>query len=99
MSFLSMLLDFIIKEKVLLNLRLLLITGWKTHANKCSKKGDLDRAEALVREMEVEGIDAPINLYHSMMDGYTKVGEEEKCLTVFKRLKVCLATKFLVTFL
>lgn len=94
-----MLLDFIIKEKVLLNLRLLLITGWKTHANKCSKKGDLDRAEALVREMEVEGIDAPINLYHSMMDGYTKVGEEEKCLTVFKRLKVCLATKFLVTLL
>lgn len=48
----------------------------------------MDRAEELVREMEEEGIDAPINLYHTMMDGYTEVHNEEKCLVVFERLKV-----------
>lgn len=48
----------------------------------------MDRAEELVRQMEEEGIDAPINLYHTMMDGYTEVRNEEKCLVVFERLKV-----------
>lgn len=48
----------------------------------------MSQAEALVREMEEEGIDAPIDIYHSMMDGYTIVGNEEKCLIVFDRLKV-----------
>lgn len=48
----------------------------------------MERAEALVREMEEEGIDAPISIYHTMMDGYTMVADEKKCLIVFKRLKV-----------
>lgn len=48
----------------------------------------MDRAEALVREMEEAGIDAPIDIYHTMMDGYTMIGNEDKCLVVFDRLKV-----------
>lgn len=48
----------------------------------------MDRAEGLVREMEEQGIDAPIDVYHTMMDGYTMIGDEEKCLIVFERLKV-----------
>ena len=48
----------------------------------------MDRAEALVREMEESGIDAPIDIYHTMMDGYAMVGNENKCLVVFERLKV-----------
>lgn len=48
----------------------------------------MERAEALVREMEEEGIDAPIAIYHTMMDGYTMVADEKKGLIVFKRLKV-----------
>lgn len=48
----------------------------------------MGRAEALVREMEEQGIDAPIDIYHTMMDGYTMIGNEEKCLIVFERLKV-----------
>lgn len=47
----------------------------------------MDRAEELVREMEEEGIDAPIDIYHIMMDGYTSIGNEDKCLIVFDRLK------------
>lgn len=46
------------------------------------------RAEVLVREMEEQGIDAPINIYHTMMDGYTNIRDEKKCLIVFERLKV-----------
>ena len=42
----------------------------------------------LVREMEADGIDAPIDVYHSMMHGYTIVQDEKKCLIVFERLKV-----------
>ena len=48
----------------------------------------MDRAEELVREMEEDGIDAPIDVYHSMMHGYTVVHDENKCLIVFERLKV-----------
>ena len=48
----------------------------------------MDRAEELVREMEEAGIDAPIDIYHTMMDGYTMIGDEDKCLVVFDRLKV-----------
>lgn len=48
----------------------------------------MDRAEALVRQMEEEGIDAPIDIYHTMMDGYTMIGDEDKCLLVFERFKV-----------
>ena len=46
------------------------------------------QAEDLVREMEENGIDASIDLYHTMMDGYTNICNEEKCLIVFERLKV-----------
>lgn len=46
------------------------------------------QAEDLVREMEEEGIDAPIDLFHTMMVGYTNTRNEEKCLIVFERLKV-----------
>lgn len=53
-----------------------------------SQASKMGRAEALVREMEEQGIDAPIEIYHTMMDGYTMVGNEEKCLIVFERLKV-----------
>ena len=49
----------------------------------------MERAEALVREMEEESIDALIDIYHAMMDGYTMIGNEEKCLIVFERLKEC----------
>lgn len=55
-----------------------------------SQARNMDAAEALVREMEEEGIDAPIKIYHTMMDGYTMIGDEDKCLLVFKRLKVIL---------
>lgn len=55
---------------------------------KYSQTCNMDRAEALVREMEEAGIDAPIDIYHTMMDGYTMVGDEDKCLIVFERLKV-----------
>lgn len=48
----------------------------------------MERAESLVREMEEEGIEVPIDIYHTMMDGYTIIGNEEKCLIVFGRLKV-----------
>ena len=59
----------------------------------------MDKAEALVREMEEEGIDAPIDIYHTMMDGYTMVGDEDKCLLVFERFKVqCLCKVTLVCF-
>ena len=54
----------------------------------CSQSGNMDRAEELVREMEADGIDAPIDVYHSMMHGYTIVQDEKKCLIVFERLKV-----------
>ncbi|KAH7544692.1 hypothetical protein FEM48_Zijuj01G0012700 [Ziziphus jujuba var. spinosa] len=37
--------------------------------------------------MEEAGIDAPIDIYHTMMDGYTMIGHEDKCLVVFDRLK------------
>jgi hypothetical protein len=47
----------------------------------------MDRAEELVREMEEDGIDAPIDVYHSMMHGYTIVQDEKKCLIVFDRLR------------
>lgn len=50
----------------------------------------MDRAEDLVREMEEEGIDASIDIYHTMMDGYTNISDEEKCIIVFKRLEVCI---------
>ena len=53
-----------------------------------SQTCNMDRAEALVREMEEQGIDAPIDIYHTMMDGYTMIGNEDKCLIVFERLKV-----------
>lgn len=48
----------------------------------------MSRSEVLVREMEEQGIDAPIDLYHTMMDGYTNDRNEEKCMVVFDRLKV-----------
>lgn len=48
----------------------------------------MERAETLVREMEEAGIDASIGIYHTMMDGYTMIGNEDKCLVVFARLKV-----------
>lgn len=48
----------------------------------------MERAKALVREMEEAGIDASIDIYHTMMDGYTMIGNEDKCLVVFERLKV-----------
>lgn len=48
----------------------------------------MERAEAFVREMEEEGIDATIDIYHTMMDGYTMIKNENKCLVVFMRLKV-----------
>lgn len=56
--------------------------------HECSQKRNLIRSEALVREMEEQGIDASIDIYHTMMDGYAMVQNEEKCLMVFYRLKV-----------
>lgn len=65
--------------------------------NPFSQAGNMGRAEELVREMEENGIDAPIDAYHSMMHGYTNIQNEEKCLIVFERLKVCLlVTLFIV---
>lgn len=56
--------------------------------HKYSQKCNLSRAEVLVREMEEQGIDASIDIYHTMMDGYTMVQNEEKCIMVFHRLMV-----------
>lgn len=47
----------------------------------------MNRAEALVQQMEEEGIDIPICVYHTMMDGYTIIGDEKKCSIVFTRLE------------
>ncbi|XP_073098626.1 uncharacterized protein [Elaeis guineensis] len=60
--------------------------------------GNMARAEDLVREMEEEGIDAPIDLYHTMMDGYTNIRNEEKCLIVFERLKECGFTPSVISY-
>nr|GMD52783.1 pentatricopeptide repeat-containing protein At5g04810, chloroplastic [Ipomoea batatas] len=49
---------------------------------------NMDRAEELLREMEEEGIAAPISIFHTMMDGYTITRNEEKCLLMFDRLKI-----------
>ncbi|CAI9091390.1 OLC1v1026411C2 [Oldenlandia corymbosa var. corymbosa] len=62
------------------------------------QSGDMERAEALVREMEEDGIDAPIGIYHTMMDGYTMIGNEHKCLTVFERLKECGFTPSVISY-
>lgn len=48
----------------------------------------MSQAEVLVQEMEEQGIDVSINIYHTMMDGYTNIRDEKKCLIVFDRLKV-----------
>ncbi|KAL0008103.1 hypothetical protein SO802_009605 [Lithocarpus litseifolius] len=64
------------------------------HCQTCN----MDRAEALVREMEESGIDAPIDMYHTMMDGYTIVGNENKCLVVFERLKECGFTPSVISY-
>lgn len=53
-----------------------------------SQAFNMEAAEALVREMEEEGIDATMDIYHTMMDGYTMIKNEDKCLIVYKRLKV-----------
>lgn len=58
----------------------------------------MDRAEDLVGEMEEQGIDAPIDIYHNMMDGYTNVLNEGKCMIVFQRLKVLTLSRFPVSF-
>eukprot|EP00252_Welwitschia_mirabilis_P004067 TRINITY_DN1423_c0_g1_i3.p1 TRINITY_DN1423_c0_g1~~TRINITY_DN1423_c0_g1_i3.p1 ORF type:complete len:901 (+),score=161.52 TRINITY_DN1423_c0_g1_i3:50-2752(+) len=50
------------------------------------KVGNMERAELLVRQMEEEGIQAPLNLYHVMMDGYANIMDESKCIAVFERL-------------
>ncbi|KAK2971282.1 hypothetical protein RJ640_001308 [Escallonia rubra] len=63
-----------------------------------SQTYNMERAEALVREMEEEGIDAPIDIYHTMMDGYTMIGNEDKCLLVFDRLKECGFTPTVITY-
>ncbi|XP_022862173.1 pentatricopeptide repeat-containing protein At5g04810, chloroplastic-like [Olea europaea var. sylvestris] len=68
------------------------------YSKYCSQGCYMDRAEALVREMEEEGIDAAIDLYHTMMDGYTMIGNEEKCLIVFNRLKECGFTPSVITY-
>lgn len=62
---------------------------------KCSQTCNMDRAEELLREMEEEGITAPISIYHTMMDGYTITRNEEKCLLIFDRLKVRMCLKLL----
>jgi PPR repeat len=56
----------------------------------------MTRAEELVREMEQDGIDAPVDIYHSMMHGYTNCKNEEKCLIVFERLKVYCCLLFIM---
>jgi hypothetical protein len=49
-----------------------------------------------VREMEQDGIDAPADIYHSMIHGYTHCQNEEKCLIVFERLKVYCCLLFIM---
>ncbi|KAG6491507.1 hypothetical protein ZIOFF_046439 [Zingiber officinale] len=49
---------------------------------------NMSQAEVLVREMEEQGMDVSINIYHTMMDGYTNIRDEKKCLIVVDRLKV-----------
>ncbi|KAL1546089.1 pentatricopeptide repeat-containing protein, chloroplastic-like protein [Salvia divinorum] len=45
-----------------------------------------------------QGIDTSVDIYHTMMDGYTMVHNEEKCLMVFHRLKECGFTPSIVTY-
>ncbi|KAK1401802.1 hypothetical protein POM88_001407 [Heracleum sosnowskyi] len=64
------------------------------HCQRCN----MERAESLVREMEEEGIEVPIDIYHTMMDGYTIIGNEEKCLVVFERLQECGFTPSVISY-
>jgi len=49
--------------------RLEAVPGQLTNAH--CKVGNMERAEALVRELEEDGFEVPLDLYHTMMDGYT----------------------------
>lgn len=73
---------------------MLFVFSLKDSEHFLSQTCNMERAEALVREMEEEGIDAPIAIYHTMMDGYTMVADEKKGLIVFKRLKVLIGFRF-----
>jgi pentatricopeptide repeat protein len=68
--------------------------GWAPNAvlyhniiNAYCKAGDMGKAEALVAEMEAEGLEAILGLYNTMMDGYAHCHDESKCLHVFHKLQ------------
>lgn len=48
----------------------------------------MKQAEALLAEMENEGISLRIETFETMIDGYASICNETLCLDFFKRLKV-----------
>ena len=55
---------------------------------KYSKAGNMERAEAVVADMEEHGLEATLGLYNMMMDGYAHRRAEIQCSDVFRKLKV-----------
>lgn len=47
----------------------------------------MERAEALVADMEEHGLEATLGLYNMMMDGYAHCRAEVQCLDVLRKLK------------
>lgn len=70
--------------------------GKSLFCGKCSKAGNMERAEALVADMEEHGLEATLGLYNMMMDGYAHCRAEVQCLDVFRKLKA--RTHFLLPF-
>lgn len=52
----------------------------------------MERAEALVADMEEQGLEATLGLYNILMDGYARCHIEAQCLNVFHKLKARIVT-------
>ena len=53
-----------------------------------SKSGNMKEAEALITEMESEGIELKGLTLDTLIDGYANLQDESKCLYLFEKLKV-----------
>lgn len=53
-----------------------------------SKSGNMKQAEALLTEMESEGIEMTVITFEILIDGYANLQDESKCLYFFEKLKV-----------
>lgn len=53
-----------------------------------SKSGNMKQAEALLIEMESEGIEMTVITFEILIDGYANLQDESKCLYFYEKLKV-----------